>query len=626
MARARITFLAVVGMCIPALSFAQWAQQTIRLQPGWNAVFFEVEPEPRGCDTVFHGIPVESIWAWNRRFTSVQFLQDPNTLLPDQPEWLTYYPTASPQAFLTNLFIVQGGRPYLVKLGGQQAVDLVLRGRPKIRALEWMSNSFNFVGFHVGAAPALTFAAFFAPSSAHTGQPIYRMTPAGQWQRIADPASELMRPGEAYWVYCRGASAFQGPLSLAFDGGDGLDYSRIIVQQMLHIRNSSTANRTVTLGPKSSLTPPTTSSPLVAGEVPLAYFEMSLANKVYDWKPLTGPISLTVSAGQELALRLAVRRPDMIPFTPPPGREALYQSLLDVTDGAGSLFTVPVSAKGLGETDSKPPGGSPRQSVAGGAGASIGNQAAARHPRAGLWAGSVTINAVSNPTSGSLQPDRPLPVGSPFTFRLIVHVNTAGTSVCLLQQVLQMWKEGAWIRNPNDPTSASFILDPNNPGRTVLLTDDSLIPRYSGAAFRDVKLVGRRISSAAFGFRQPVSMRGADFGVAGGLPTTCSVVLDYEDPVNPFKHKYNPDHDNLDMRFMSKLPEGKESYTVTRHIALEFTSQDPEDHVSAGWGDTVLGGIYKERITGVHRSPVHVQGTFRLQHLSDVGVLNDGIQ
>jgi hypothetical protein len=621
-----MTLLAIVGVCIPAVSFAQWTQQTVRLQPGWNAVFFEVEPQPRDCDTVFRGIPVESVCAWNRRFTSVQFLQDPNTLLPDQPEWLFYFPISSPQAFLTNLFIVQGGRPYLIKLGGQQPADLVLTGRPKIRNLEWMSNSFNFVGFHINAAPPLTFAAFFAPSAAHAGRPIYKMTPAGQWQKVADPASETVKRGEAYWVYCNGRSTYQGPLSVAFDGGDGLDYSRIVVQQRLHIKNASSANRTVSLEPKSSLQPPTTSSPLVAGGVPLAYFEMNLANKVYAWKPLTGRLSLTLPAGQELALRLAVRRPDMVPYTPPPGRDALYQSLLEVADGAGSLFTVPVSAKSLGESDLRAARESIRRRALGSAGGRVYDPPSASHPRAGLWVGSVTINAVSNPTSGSLQPDRPLPVASPFTFRLIVHVNAAGTSVCLLQQVLQMWKEGAWIPNPNDPTSTTFILDPNNPGRTVLLTDDSLIPRYSGAAFRDVKLVGRRVSSAAFGLRQPVSMRGADFGVAGGLPTTCSVVLDYEDPVNPFKHKYHTDHDNFDMRFMNKLPEGKESYTVSRHIALEFTSQDPEDHVSAGWGDTVLGGIYKERIAGIHRNPVHVQGTFRLQHLSDVGVLNDGIQ
>lgn len=342
----------VMPFALAALSFhltaaAQWTQQTIRLQPGWNAVFFEVEPQPRDCDTVFRGIPVESVWAWNRRFTSVQFVEDPNTLLAEAPRWLGYFPPTSPQADMTTLYIVQGGRAYLVKLGGTQAVNLVLKGRPKIRPVEWLADSYNLMGFHLAGSGAPTFASFFASSPAHVGQKIFRLNTAGQWIQVANPAIGYMKAGEAYWMFCKGKSEFQGPLSVTFEVGDGLDYARILTEQTLRIKNASTVDRTITLAPRSSDPPPTTSFPLVSGSVPLSYLEKDLANKKYGRNPLTSPLTLSIPAGSELALPLSVRRADMAPFTPPPGREALYQSLLDLRDGAGSLLVLPVSAEGM---------------------------------------------------------------------------------------------------------------------------------------------------------------------------------------------------------------------------------------------------------------------------------------
>jgi len=619
----RVSPLLFAGVLFVASSaYGQWVEQTIHLQPGWNAVFLEVQPYPRDCDTIFRDIPVKSVWAWNRRFTSVQFVQDPNTLLPDQPEWLTYFPPGTPESFLTTLFILQGGRAYLINLGGDQPVDLVLRGHPKIRKIDWLADSFNFVGFYLDEASPPTFAEFFGPSPAHSGQPVYRMGPSGNWVRVADPTTERMRRGEAYWVYCKGESEYQGPIGFLFDVGDSLDYGRILIEQTFTITNSAASTRTVTVEPKPSAEPPSDSEPALAGEVPLSYFKNDPANKIYDWIPLEGPLSVEVPPLGRVALRLAVRRTDMAAFTPPSGREALYQSLLKVSDSQGLRAYIPATAKDL---TAKRMSGEAVAALLAGEGVPLREDGPAppRHPRTGLWVGTVTIDAVSNPTSGSVNPTKPLPVASPFRFRLIVHVDETGQAR-LLQQVLQMWKKGAFIPNPEDPTSSTYILDPNNPGRAVLLTDDSLIPQFSGVALRDVKLVGRRISTAAFGFRQPIDMVG-NFG-AVGTTLTCTVVLDYQDPLNPFKHKYHPDHDNWDARYEHVLPEGKESFTVTRQIGLGFTASDPEGLVSAEWGDEQVGGIYTEAISGLHRSTIYVRGTFRLQHVSDVGVLNDGLE
>jgi hypothetical protein len=100
------------------------------------------------------------------------------------------------------------------------------------------------------------------------------------------------------------------------------------------------------------------------------------------------------------------------------------------------------------------------------------------------------------------------------------------------------------------------------------------------------------------------------------------VNLDYDHPLNPFKHRFHPDHNNLDERFEQKLPEGKESFTVTRAISLEFTATDPMGLNPPSWGDSELGGVYRETFTGLHRHPIQVSGTFRLVRTSRAAALN----
>jgi hypothetical protein len=192
----------------------------------------------------------------------------------------------------------------------------------------------------------------------------------------------------------------------------------------------------------------------------------------------------------------------------------------------------------------------------------------------------------------------------------------------LLQKVTLMWKDGSYTNN----AEGRGVLAQE--GRYVLVTNDRLLNNFSGAVLRDGQQVGRRFSSTAFAFRDPIPMGSSgDFGVSNSV-FGCTVPLDYQDPINPFKHKYHPDHDNLNDRFdlavTNRLAEGRESFTVTRRILLQFTGADPDRLALPGWGDTQLGGIYRETITGLHKEPLNIEGTFRLHRASPVGVLNDG--
>jgi hypothetical protein len=307
--------------------------------------------------------------------------------------------------------------------------------------------------------------------------------------------------------------------------------------------------------------------------------------------------------GEEWVLQLEVNRPQMASFVPPPNAPGvLYQSILQVADDNGVRSLIAVSSKGLTRYS---------------ASAAVNQPKDASSPRAGLWVGSATVNAVSQPASIT-SPTNPLPVGTPLQFRLLVHVDNGGNAR-LLQKVLEMFKPGTVVPDPQNPSNN--IVNP--PGHYVLITDDSLISSFTGATLSDSTPVGRRLSSAVFGFRQPILM--ASSGAFGAGDFTCQVNLDYDDSVNPFKHRYHPDHDNLDDLFQNRLPEGVESFTVSRQIDLQFTAQDPDNSTVAGWGDDQLGGNYSEIITGLHSQPLYLSGTFRLTRASTIGILNDGL-
>ena len=557
-------FIIGLSLCSGALPvLAQWSSQTIPLQSGWNAVYLEVQPEPHEIPLLMAGKPVAGIWAWNRKFSAVQFIQDPSELLPGNPDWLSW----STAGGVTNLFALEGGRPYLVK--ATAAFNWQIQGRPVVRRRDWISDSFNLTGFSVDSLSPPTFQNFFAGSPAHAGQPIYRLTSAGHWDRVLDPASSTLRSGEAFWIRCLGVSAYSGPLKVEVELGTALEYGRVLTEQRLRVRNESGVPRSLTLRRLASGNPPQASQPELAGLVPLAYYRVDAATQTASWVSLPTPLTpLNLAAGEEMILRLEVRRTEMNPYTPAPnGPGALYQSLLQLTDGVGARELIGVTALGL-------------------------DAASNVHPRAGLWVGNAVIRKVNQ--GHREDSTNATPTGTEYPFRLLVHVDRLGQPR-LLQQVLQRWRQSAGTA----------------PGRTVLLTDAS---RLTPA---DLTEGGRRISSAAFAFQQPVVLAGTgEFGAGqfGG-----SITNDFNDPLNPFKHRYHPDHDNLNATFNAVSPE---AFTFIRQIQMMFTSDDPEGLNMPGWGDDQLGGRYRETLTGVHRYPLYVEGTFRLHRVSRVAELN----
>src|SRR5688572_10438830 len=146
---------------------AQTITQSITLQPGWNAVWLEVQPAANRTDTVFSNLPVASVWTRAERLSSVEFIQDPSEETFNEAGWLGWFHPSRPEAFLGNLFAVHANRAYLIKLTNATPVNWSVVGRPSLRRVSWVPDSYNLRGLPVDPASPPTFLNFLRPSKAH---------------------------------------------------------------------------------------------------------------------------------------------------------------------------------------------------------------------------------------------------------------------------------------------------------------------------------------------------------------------------------------------------------------------------------------------------------------------------
>jgi len=563
---------------------AQTATQQFNLRAGWNAIWLEVEPRTAEIGAVFTNLPISSVWTYVPNGGTVQFIVDQNEASFNDPVWLRYFPKGRPEAFVNNLFAIHAGRAFLVNLSGP--ATLTVTGRPVIKQANWQANSYNLRGFPINPDQAPSFGSFFAPSTAHAGQPIHRLGADGKWSQV--DSGTAMASGEAYWVYCRGGSTYQAPLGLELIS-DGLDFGVELTEMSPRLRNLEPSAKSVFIRDL-----------ITVASSPLSYFKF--ANNAFSWANLPAPhvVSLggRASSTNSADLRLAIRRKDL------PPADTNYSSILEIKDNAGTRYLLPVSAARLLTAKS-----------------SQTNAAAFNAPGAkvaGLWMGTASITKVNEPNSTNA-PATPQPTRSPLTLRLLLHVTDQGEPR-LLKEVLQMWQESTHKEDGSV----------DQPGRFVLLTDDSRIPNFSGAALRAGKPVGRRISTADYDFAAGSSNYLAMAGTfAVGQQASCRIVLSPNFPTNPFRHKYHPDHDNKDSLFRplpaGLPPEQQEVYEITRALTLTFLATDPAgpNGLSAiEYGDSVIGGTYHESITGLHKAALEVEGTFRLTRVNNSPVLN----
>ncbi len=582
--------LPVLGLSalLASSSFGQWITQTLSLRPGWNAVYLTVRPEPSSCEDAFNGYPVESVWMWNKRFTPTEFVQSPDELLPQNPHWLVWLPSANSESFLSTVFQLEAGSAYLVKVfTNASPFTISLKGRPELPSIDWYPHALNLVGFPLNPTSPPTFGSFFShidgvDTSLGQDNQLFELDALGRGKVIARPERTNMQPGVAYWIKCKGDMDYAGPIQVEPASGGGMDFGDVSKEQDITIQNvSTTAAYTVVVSQESS-EPPPAGEPELAGPVPLSYLVKDATNGVLSWVQLTGAgLSRALGPGESWTLRFGVRRNDVGAFTPTGTNGACYQSILRISDsGRSVLLRLPVIA----ETDTvriRPPGPE--------------DELDDHHPNEGLWVGRAILNEVNCPayTTNEL-----LPTVSTLPMRLILHVDGQG-QVRLLQHVTFAWS--------GSDTNGEF----------ELYASDANVPTNSPEV--------NRLTAVAFPIMSPVLVTNVLTNAAStGLTNLlgCVVTTAFDDPTNPFLHKYHPGHDNKDWNFQP-YSNAVETVTIERDIVLDLTGSAFTNGVADPyWGIDEIGGVYNETLLGVRQQPIYIRGVFYLERVCRLGTLN----
>ncbi len=580
----KLNFIMLMALSLGWMSTAFAAvatmQQTFDLKPGWNAIYVELEPTENRIENIFSGIPVRSVWRWIPGKLGKDFIQDPAEGLLSLDGWFGYFPEPRPEAFLTNLYTLSANTAYLVYLDDNQNRSFNLTGQPVYSAINWRTNGFTLTGLPVNPGSEPSFADYFSLSTQHANQPIYKLNAAGVWEQITNLSSTVIKSGEAYWVYTDGISNYPGLIDVKLQQGESLEYRTIFTEMNFMLSNTSDVTNFVRL------------DRVGGNNMPMKFLNVDPESGEEAWPDLPNSRVIELRPGEDVVVSLAVDRGNF--------SEERMEQIFSISNEQGVRHLIHAGASTI-QPLSLPTRGMLKRGI---------TQAPASN--AGLWAGSVQVKGVSEAQNSGVEP---LPVGKPFAFRVLIHIDATGTAR-LLKNVVQMWQEGSYTPSATNPD----YLEVDVPGNYVLLTDDSLIPNYSGVTVRSGQSAGIRFSTIGYDFNgNDVEMSG-EFAVGNSL--SVSLLVDSDLPTNPFYHKYHPDHDNLDAQFLNYK---QEAFQVTREMQFLFSQHNPnypDVQDPPGWGYQDMGGVFRESISGLHKNTIFIEGEFRLQRVAATAVLN----
>ena len=224
---------------------------------------------------------------------------------------------------------------------------------------------------------------------------------------------------------------------------------------------------------------------------------------------------------------------------------------------------------------------------------------------AGLWVGDAMVSAVeSKPDS-----DQVTATSRAYPLRYIIHVDDSGTARILSQVFLGQL---ATAGNANG----------------LCVRESNLLATAKAKATR---IVAAHLPLDRVLDGVEVQLDGdVGSGTVGNDSTlTRTIRIPYNDPTNPFVHKYHPDHDNKSAAGVALIA-GQESYTISRAVTFTFTPSPPAGSTSTtGWGSSVIGGTYAETVQGLSKDStgvgtgdgIRLAGTFELRRVSELGAI-----
>ncbi len=550
-----LLLLVLAGAGLPT-AWAQWQTINYTLHGGWNSIYLHGDASYATIEQQLANNPeVLSIWRWNPNPTATQFGGAGLIPLAGTPEWSTWY---KPVATPDTLSALIGQTAYLVECAGAitDTYSLSITQRVLPPASKWVRSGANFLGFPARVSSPPTIANYFATF------PSAVAANTKIYKYVGGPIGEaVVQVFSPSFEPLDRTQAYWFDATVVSDFYAPLEITPSNLAGLVYGRNGSQV--TVRVRNRSSSTVTLTVTPTASATAPVGQDQWTAA------VPLTRRTFNSVTSSYEFT---AVSAPFTVVLAPQAASEmvfgvdraaitgpdnSLYASLLRFTESSNLLeVLLPVSARVTS--------------------------------LAGLWVGDVAVTNVESKAVGFTG----TATKSPYPLRVLLHVDDAGTARVLSQVFL-----GRLAPAPYAPGIAT---------KEAHLKADE---KANAQRFVATHLPLDEVLATGTG------------SVALGQTLVRSVSIPFNGPTNPYVHTYHPDHDNKNSRFdlLTGTLETLESPTIGRTFSFTFSPTPLPTSSPLGWGSTVLGGTYAETITGVHKDPLTVSGTFELRRVSELG-------
>lgn len=556
--------LALFGLFVSlsTMAWGQWKKTTYALRGGWNAIYLHGDATHATPDDLFDAgdaLNIEEIWRWNPSPTQVQFTT--TTLLPatGSPEWSVWKRGLPGESALSAMI---GQTAYLVKCTGDAADSYAvqIKHRPLPPASIWVRNGANLLGFPTSPLNGFpTFSAYFATFPAAVAANT----------RIFRYTGGDLGPANPVQVFATASERVDRNQAYWFDAevvGNfyaSIEIAPSVIDGLVFGRTRSVIAirlRNRTAAPVTIMATPENSALAPAGQAGISGV-VPLTRR--EWNASLGAHEETAI---DAAFNVVIGPQDSVELefgidrTAMTGEsDAFYASFLKFTD-SGNLIDVSIPAN-----------------------AQIASLA-------GLWIGEALVESVE-----SLAPGSPGEITRrPFSMRYIVHVADDGTARLLSEVYMGPLAE-----------------EPHHFGNATLEAGLRLTSLASARRISADHIPAGRVLLPDSG------------SVALNSTVTWTIQVPFSDPLSPFVHTYDPEHDNLDAPFNS-APAGRESGDVTREVRFEFLPTPIPGESGLGWGTTVLGGHYHEILSCGHQEDIFSAGSFILRRINEIGSIDLG--
>lgn len=579
----------IIFLFIAATASAQWQTTTYTLKGGWSSMYLSGDASHASIETLFpnSGVTanVQEIWRWNPNPNQVGFIESPLIPTSGTPEWSVWVRGGS----ANTLGALTGPAAYLVKCAGTSAnsYSVSVKQSPALPTTSWVRNGANFLGFpsRLNSTYPL-FSTYFStfPAAFAANTKIFKYVGgdlgAGNPIQIFSPSTERVDATQGYWFSAEVVGTFYAPADVTLSTGGVMDFGRTGSVITARVMNRSSAAITLTITPVPSESAPagqedisgsSNNAGLPTGTVPVTRRTINSGTGQWEETLITAAYTEAIGPGATVELSFGIQRTAMTTAS----SGALYTSLLRLSDSS-NLFDIPIPMR------------------------------ARKTSLAGLWIGDAEVTAVESKAAN----DAVTPVKRAYPLRYILHVADDGTARVLSQVFVGKL---ASVGN-------NFGLCTKEAG--LLSTD-----RKNATRITSIHMPLDRVLDGVVDSVNPEEAGSGSVALPGVL--TRKIIVPFDDAVNPFVHRFHPDHDNKDAKGAA-LTAGKESYTIKRTVTFTFTtSPPPGSAVTSGWGSSVIGGTYAEVIDGLHKDStgvgagdgLHVTGTFELRRVSEIGSL-----